>query len=129
MGACLSARLPINAPGRALSHVELSLRVGRLANEKMTVAVGANGGGAGAGRPHAERGMGRVPRANKLEGRGRATGGRAWEGGSSSRRYLPAGEEAVACACGLGVSARGWAETSGDRCAPLRSGVSSPGRC
>ncbi|XP_064439468.1 period circadian protein homolog 1 isoform X9 [Mirounga angustirostris] len=63
----------------------------------MTAAAGANGGGAGAGRPHAARGMGRGPRANKLEGRGRAAGGRAWR--SSSGRRRPAGEEAVAGAC------------------------------
>lgn len=60
-GAWVPVRLPISAQGRSVSHVELSLPVGKLTNEKITAGGDANGGGAGAGRPHAARGMGRRP--------------------------------------------------------------------
>lgn len=77
-------QLPINVLGWPLPHVDLSLLVGKLTNEKMREAGGANGGSAGAGRPHAARGMGRRPSANKLEGRGILVGGRAWRSQSKS---------------------------------------------
>lgn len=59
MEAWLSIRLPINVLGRPLPHVDLSLLVDKLTNEKMTEAGGTNGGSAESRWPHAARGMGR----------------------------------------------------------------------
>lgn len=107
--------------------MELSLLVDRLTNEKKTVAARANGGGAGAGRPHEAQGMGRGPRANKIEGRGRAAGGRARR--SLSRSCCPAGKKLWPVLARGGECSRVGGDLQRPLCASPDWCVSCPGRC